>query len=91
MVQGIVNGYGPTAAAGYSAAIRINTFALTLINTEGGGISNYTAQNIGAGKWERIWKGYRFQLIFTAAVAVGFSIISCVFGENVDRPFRRGE
>lgn len=83
MVQGIVNGYGSTAVAGYSAAIRINTFALTLINTEGGGISNYTAQNIGAGKWERIWKGYRFQLIFTAAVAVGFSIISCVFGRTL--------
>lgn len=57
-VQGVINNFGPGVIAGYSAAIKLNSLAITSFTTIGSGISNYTAQNIGAGKWKRLSKGF---------------------------------
>ncbi len=48
-IQGLVNSFGSSVIAGYSAAIKLNTFAITSFTTLGNGISNFTAQNMGAG------------------------------------------
>lgn len=48
-IQGLVNSFGSSVIAGYSAAIKLNTFTITSITTLGNGISNFTAQNVGAG------------------------------------------
>ena len=45
--------------AGYSAAVKLNNLVVTSFTTLGNGISNYTAQNLGAGKLERIRQGFR--------------------------------
>lgn len=58
-VQGIVNQFGSAVVAGYSGAIKLNTFAINIFMTLGSCLSSYTAQNIGAGKNERIPLGFR--------------------------------
>ena len=58
-VQDIVNRYGSAVVAGYSGAIKLNTFAINIFMTLGSCLSSYTAQNIGAGKQERIPMGFR--------------------------------
>lgn len=59
IIQGVINGFGPSVIAGYSAAVKLNNLVITSFTTLGNGISNYTAQNIGAGKLGRIKQGYR--------------------------------
>lgn len=59
IIQGIINGFGSPVMAGYSAAVKLNNLVITSLNTLGNGISNYTAQNLGAGKPERISGGFR--------------------------------
>lgn len=54
-VQGIVNQFGSAVVAGYSGAIKLNTFAINIFMTLGSCLSSYTAQNIGAGKNEFHW------------------------------------
>ena len=44
--------------AGYSAAVKLNNLVITSFTTLGNGISNYTAQNLGAMKLERIKQGF---------------------------------
>lgn len=56
-VQNLVNSFGSSVIAGYSAAIKINTFAITCFSTFGNAVSGFTAQNIGAGYTERVKKG----------------------------------
>ncbi len=58
-VQEIVNRYGSAVIAGYSGAIKLNTFAINAFMSLGGCLSSYTAQNLGAGKMERIPLGFR--------------------------------
>lgn len=59
MIQSIINGYGPGVMAGYSAAIKLNNLVISSLMTMGNGISNYTGQNLGAGKPERVKAGFR--------------------------------
>ena len=58
MIQSIINGFGAPVMAGYSAAVKLNNLVITSFTTLGNGISNYTAQNLGAMKLERIKQGF---------------------------------
>lgn len=59
MIQGVINTFGAGVIAGYSASVKLNNLVITSFTTLGNGISNYTAQNIGAGKLPRIKDGFR--------------------------------
>ncbi len=59
IIQGVINGFGPGVMAGYSAAVKLNNLVVTSFTTLGNGISNYTAQNIGASKLPRVKEGFR--------------------------------
>lgn len=76
-VQYLVNGFGSSCIAGYSAAIKLNTFAITGFSTLSNGLSSYVAQNYGAGKLERIKQGYKAGIIMSCIVAIPFII--CYF------------
>ena len=59
ILQSIINSFGSAVIAGYSAAIKLNNMVITSLTTLGNGISNYTAQNLGAEKYQRIHEGFR--------------------------------
>ena len=59
VIQSIINGFGPAIIAGYSASVKLNNLVITSFTTVGNGISNYTAQNLGANKPERVKQGFR--------------------------------
>ena len=82
-IQGLVNSYGSSVIAGYSAAVKLNTFALTSFTTLGNGISNFTAQNLGAGKPDRVRQGFRAGVIMTLLVAVPFFVAYFLFGRQI--------
>ena len=78
-IQRLINGYGSSVIAGYSAAIKINTFVITCFGTLGTAISNFTAQNIGAGKQERVKAGLKEGWIMGLCIGIpGFLL--CFFG-----------
>lgn len=58
IIQSIINGFGAPVMAGYSAAVKLNNLVITSFTTLGNGISNYTAQNLGAKKLERVKQGF---------------------------------
>ena len=59
LVQSVVNSFGSEALAGFSAAMRIDSICIVPLAGLGNAMSSYTAQNIGAGKPERVTAGYR--------------------------------
>lgn len=58
VIQGVINSFGPAVMAGYSASVKLNNLVITSFTTLGNGMSNFTAQNMGAGKTERIKSGH---------------------------------
>ena len=79
-IQGIINSYGTAAMAGYSAAIKLNTFVVTSVSTMSGGMANFTAQNIGAGKLDRVVSGFRTSLVMSACVCLPITALYLLFG-----------
>ena len=59
VIQSVINGFGSGVMAGYSAAVKLNNLVITSFTTLANGISNYTAQNIGAQKLPRVKEGFR--------------------------------
>lgn len=78
-IQTRVNFFGANVIAGYSAAIKLNTFAITCFSALGNAMSSYTAQNIGAGKLIRIPKGLKAGIIMLVTVALPFFIAYFIF------------
>ena len=72
LVQSVVNSFGSQMLAGYSAAMRIESICVVPMSAMGNAISSYTAQNIGAGKEDRVKTGYRvsYGIIFAIAAAI---------------------
>ena len=59
VIQGVINSFGSGVMAGYSASVKLNNLVITSLTTLGNGISNFTAQNIGAGRMERVRSGFK--------------------------------
>lgn len=75
IIQSIVNSFGTSVIAGYAAAVKVNNFAVTCFNTLGNAMSNYCAQNMGAGKKDRIRQGFKSGIIMCSAFALIFSAV----------------
>lgn len=83
-VLSLVNSFDdPSVIAGYAAVSKINTFSVTMIVTLAGGMSNFTAQNIGAGKPERVKSGYKAGIIMSECLALTLSLISVLFSRQL--------
>lgn len=70
IVQSAVNPFGSDVLAGYTAASKIDSFAIMPFIACGNAVSTYTAQNLGAGKKERIREGYKASVLLRAGIAV---------------------
>ena len=72
IIQSVINSYGPAVIAGYAAAIKLNNLVITSFTQLGNGMSNYTSQNLGASKPERIREGFTagLRMVFTLCVPV---------------------
>lgn len=90
-VQDIVNRYGSAVVAGYSGAIKLNTFAINIFMTLGSCLSSYTAQNIGAGKQERIPMGFRTGLKLSELTALPFVVLYFGLGQQMMGLFLNAE
>jgi len=74
-VQEIVNRYGSAVIAGYSGAIKLNTFAINSFMALGSCLSSYTAQNLGAGKKERLPLGFRTGIRLSVIASLPFVVL----------------
>ncbi len=79
ILQGAINTFGSGVIAGYSAGVKLNNLVITSFTTLGNGISNYTAQNIGAGKLLRVKEGFRAGLKLVWALSLPMMLLY-VFG-----------
>ncbi len=87
IIQGVINGFGPGVMAGYSASVKMNNLVITSFTTLANGISNYTAQNIGAGKTDRVRLGFVSGLKMVWLLCVPFLLLYFFAGETFVRFF----
>ena len=87
LIQGVINGFGPAVMAGYSASIKLNNLVITSFTTLANGISNYTAQNLGAEKPQRVREGFRAGLKLVWSLCVPLVALYLLAGNLLLRAF----
>jgi len=72
LVQSVVNGFGSSVLAGYTAGSRIESICIVPMIAMGNAMATFTAQNMGAGKVERVRQGYKaaYKIIIGTAVCL---------------------
>lgn len=80
VIQGVINTYGTSVMAGYTAAVKLNNLVITSLTTLANGISNYTSQNLGAGKPDRVKSGFRAGLQMIWLICVPLILLYCFAG-----------
>lgn len=87
LVQSVVNGFGSSVLAGYTAGMRIESICVVPMIASGNAVSTFTAQNLGAGQIERVKKGYLAAVKMVAAFAVIICLALTLFHESIIRSF----
>ena len=83
LVQSVVNGFGSSVLAGYSAGTRIESICIVPMISAGNAVSTFTAQNMGARKPERVRAGYRAAWGIVAGFGVLILLILSAFGRPI--------
>lgn len=91
MMQSLVNSYGSVFIAGYTAASKIDSLAMMPNMNFSNAMSSYTAQNIGAGKPERVKEGYKANMFMVVIFSVTLTVIIFLFGPNLLNLFMDSE
>lgn len=81
LVQSMLNTLGAVYIAGYTAANKIDNLVRMPIMNVGIAVQNYTSQNIGAGKPDRVKEGFKAGNIITGAFAVGMTGVLLLAGK----------
>ena len=90
-IQKLINGFGSSVVAGYSAAIKLNTFTINALYTFGNGVSSFTAQNVGAGKYHRIKEGMRYGSLMAIVTGSVFALAYIALNGQFINLFVEGE
>lgn len=80
-IQSVINSFGISVAAGYSAAVKLNNLVITSFTTLGNGVSNFTAQNIGAGIYSRVKNGLHAGIKLVWCLCVPIVLLYICFGK----------
>ena len=83
LMQGLVNSYGKVLVAGYTAATKIDSLAMLPNMNFANAMSSYTAQNIGAGKYERVKEGLKACLLMVVIFSLLITVIIFLFGSQL--------
>lgn len=89
-IQRAVNSYGEAMTASFSVAQKIETYmtlpASALMTTQG----TYTAQNLGAGKMERVITGAKHTVVLSELISICILAVVFVFADPIVTAFGLG-
>ncbi len=82
LIQAAVNRFGSVFLAGYTAAIRIDGMAIVPMVNAGNATSTFVAQNMGAGKTDRVKQGYHIGLAMAMGIGLAIGVLMFFCGDT---------
>ena len=75
LMQRLINSFGVDTISAITAAMKLESFAMVPIMMFYMGLSNFTGQNMGAGKLDRIKRGYHQTMIMAMITCAGIILL----------------
>lgn len=91
IVQSVVNGFGVAFIAGFTATNKLYGMLEVAGTSYGFAMTTYTGQNLGAGKTDRIRKGYRDALIIALITSIIIAAVMIFAGKWILLCFINGD
>lgn len=82
-LQWVVNGFGPVVGAANTSITKIEQIIQQPYGSLGAALSSYAGQNLGAGKTDRIRKGFFVGVRFVAVFSAIMFLIPKLFGRQI--------
>lgn len=83
VLQGVVNSFGETVMAAFSITGRIEQIIHQPYGSLGIALTNYSGQNMGAGKIDRVKEGYRKAVVMVIVFSLAMLPIVYIFGSSI--------
>lgn len=87
LVQRKLNSFGSELVGGYGAAFKLCYVVVNIFVAYSNAISNYTAQNIGAGKHKRILAGFKWSLLICTIFSLVMTLVIVLFNGQLLKIF----
>ncbi len=91
ILQSVINKFGVIFIAGFTAANKLYGMLEVAATSYGFSMTTYTGQNLGAGKIDRIKKGYREALLIAVATSLLIMAAMILFGKQILLLFISGD
>ncbi len=82
-LQSVVNRYGPTVMAAYTATGRVESLVQQPYNSLALAVSTFAGQNAGAGQYDRVRTGMKKSVWLAAIFSVLMIVVMWLFGEPI--------
>ena len=86
-IQRLVNSFGEAAMAAFTVGVRMEGYLFVPAVGLSVGVSNFTAQNVGAGRFDRVKRGVRASVVIVLTFAITLEILSYVFAAPISSLF----
>ena len=83
VVQATINSFGSAVIAGSAAAAKVVNLATAIPINYSNAFSNYVGQNIGAGKYKRIWPGLRASIVSCGVLSLFMTLLFELFPKQI--------
>lgn len=90
VVQSVINGFGVTFVAGFTATNKLYGLLELAATSYGSSVSAFTGQNLGAKKYDRIRQGIRSAVWMALLTSLAISILMLLFGRFIVALFISG-
>lgn len=74
-IMSVVTSHGPEVVAGFSAAQRLDSVLMLPAMALGTAVNSMGGQNIGAGKWQRVFQIARFGIVYNLAIMLAVAVV----------------
>lgn len=75
LMQRMINPFGTALIDGYTAAVKVDNFAVMPVLSVGAALSTFSAQNAGAGRYDRVRSGCRTGCVMILVICVGLGLL----------------
>lgn len=86
-IMSVINSFGPAVVSGYSAAGRLDGLIMLPAHSLGTASNSMAGQNIGAKKWDRVYKIARYGLIINIVIMLPIALLVFIFAEPAVKLF----
>ena len=86
-IQRLVNSFGEAAMAAFTVGVRMEGYLFVPAVGLSVGVSNFTAQNVGAGNFDRVKRGLRASVVIVLVFAVTLELLSYIFAAPISSLF----